>query len=129
MSRSAKGTLEQPGGNVRAKSGHNRSILDQGWGEFRRQLEYKLKWLGGIFVKVNPRHTSQRCSACKHVDPLNRQSQESFECQSCGHAENADINAAKNILAAGYAVLACGEEALAASMKQEPLGIGDLVPA
>jgi len=129
MSKSAKGTLEQPGKNVNAKSGLNKSILDQGWGEFRRQLEYKLNWLGGIFQKVNPRYTSQTCNVCKHIDPLNRQSQERFECQCCGYTANADINAAKNILAAGLAVLACGEAALAASMKQEPLGMGDLVPA
>ena len=74
-------------------------------------------------------YKSQRCNKCKHVDPLNRESQERFECKNCGYTENADINAAKNILAAGHAVLACGEDALAALMKQEPLVMGDLVPA
>ena len=52
MSRSAAGTLDQPGKNVRAKSGFNKSILDQGWFEFRRQLDYKLSWNGGWLVAV-----------------------------------------------------------------------------
>ena len=50
MSKSAKGSIETPGTNVSAKSGLNKSILDQGWGEFRRQLEYKLTWSGGVFA-------------------------------------------------------------------------------
>jgi len=121
MSRSAKGSLEAPGCKVKAKSGLNKSILDQGWGEFRRQLEYKLTWRGGVFLKVNPRCTSQRCHVCGYTDKKNRQSQAKFKCQACGHLENADLNAAKNILAAGHAVLACGEFGLPNSMKQEPL--------
>jgi len=129
MSRSAKGDLENPGKQVKAKSGLNKSILDQGWGEFRRQLDYKLKCLGGVLLKVDPKYTSQRCHACGHTSKANRQTQAKFCCQSCGHEENADINAAKNILAAGHAVLACGEDTLVTSMKQELLGIGDLVPA
>ncbi|WP_460786286.1 RNA-guided endonuclease InsQ/TnpB family protein, partial [Melaminivora jejuensis] len=52
MSKSAKGSAEQPGNNVRAKSGLNKSILDQGWYEFRRQLEYKLAWTGGMLIAV-----------------------------------------------------------------------------
>src|SRR5690625_6052211 len=54
MSRSAAGTTEQPGRNVRAKSGLNKSILDQGWFEFRRQLDYMLAWQGGWLVAVTP---------------------------------------------------------------------------
>jgi IS605 OrfB family transposase len=129
MSKSAKGSLDNPGKNVKAKSGLNKSILDQGWGEFRRQLSYKLEWLGGIFLKVNARYTSQKCNKCQFTHKENRQTQSLFKCLSCGHTDHADTNAAKNILAAGYAVLACGKVALAALMKQEPLGIGDLVPA
>jgi putative transposase len=56
MTRSAAGTLEHPGRRVRGKSGLNRSILDHGWGEFRRQLEYKLKWNGGILIAVAPQN-------------------------------------------------------------------------
>ncbi|MDT9155925.1 transposase, partial [Escherichia coli] len=63
MSKSAAGTLDQPGRNVRAKSGLNRSILDQGWFEFRRQLDYKLQWHGGWLVAVPPHNTSRTCPA------------------------------------------------------------------
>ena len=129
MSSSAKGNADSPGKNVKAKSGLNKSILDQGWGELCRQLEYKLTWLGGSLLKVNPRYTSQKCHDCGHTEKANRASQSVFQCQSCGHKAHADINAARNILAAGHAVLACGERALAYSMKQEPLETGNLLPA
>ena len=129
MSKSAKGTLENPGAQVKSKSGLNRSILDQGWSEFNRQLAYKLKWRGGELITVNPQYTSQKCASCGHVDSNNRTSQALFVCTGCGHQANADSNAAKNILAAGHAVLACGENALAISTKQEPLGMGNLLPA
>ena len=129
MSKSAKGTIEQPGSNIRAKSGLNKAILDQGWSEFVRQLEYKAHWQGYQVHKVNPRYTSQRCNECGHTEKDNRVSQSDFECQACGHKANADVNAAKNILAAGLAVLACGEAALAASVKQEPQLTKQLVAA
>ncbi len=115
MSKSSKGTLDNPGTHVKAKSGLNRPILDQGWGEFRRQLEYKTSWLGGIFVTVPPKNTSIGCRICDHVAKLNRPTQERFECKGCGHVENADIHSAKKILAAGHVVVACGEGALAPS--------------
>ena len=121
MSASAKGTLEVPGTKVKAKSGLNRSILDQGFGEFRRQLEYKLEWQGGFLVTINPQYTSQRCFRCTYTEKNNRISQEEFLCQRCAYKDHADVNAAKNILAAGHAVLACGEIGLPNSMKQEPL--------
>ena len=108
MSKSAKGTEENPGRNVRAKSALNRSILDQGWYEFRRQLQYKLGWLGGQLLAINPMHTSQTCPTCNHVAKENRLVQDRFKCVSCGHADHADLVGAKNILAAGHAVLACG---------------------
>jgi putative transposase len=108
MSKSAKGTLEAKGRNVKAKSGLNRSILDQGWLEFRRQLEYKQVWAGGQVLAVNPRNTSRTCPCCKHVSADNRQTQAKFECVECGYAENVDLVGAINILAAGHAVLACG---------------------
>lgn len=106
MSRSAKGTPESPGNNVVQKSGLNRSILDQGWGEFRRQLEYKQMWLGGWLITVNPKHTSQTCSECGHVAKENRKTQEHFHCVACGHENNADVNAAQNILKRGFEILA-----------------------
>ncbi len=121
MSASASGTLDNPGRNVKAKSGLNKSILDQGWGEFLRQLEYKLQWLGGLLIRVAPQYTSQKCSQCGSIFKENRKTQAKFKCVACGFEANADHNAALNILAAGHAVSACGEEkAQASSMKQEP---------
>jgi len=97
MSRSASGTLEEPGRNVRAKSGLNKAILDQGWGEFGRQLDYKSAWQGGWLVAVPPANTSRKCPVCEHISTDNRKSQSLFLCVSCGHTENADLVAAKNI--------------------------------
>lgn len=108
MSKSSKRTLETPGKQVAQKSGLNRSILDQGWGEFRRQLEYKLSWQGGIMLFVPPAYTSQTCSTCGHIDKDNRKTQSEFACTACGHTDNADINAAKNILAKGHKILSQG---------------------
>lgn len=107
MSKPASGTIETPGRSVKAKSGLNKSILDQGWGEFRRQLEYKQAWLGGEVLAVNPRNTSRTCPACEHVCAENRKTQSQFECVECGYTEHADLNAAINILRAGHARLAC----------------------
>ena len=120
MSQSAKGTIENPGRNVKAKAKLNKSILDQSWGEFVRQLTYKQQWMGGRVIKIAPQYTSLRCSNCGHTAKENRTTQARFACVKCGHTENADINAAKNIEAAGRAVLACGETAMAVSMKQKP---------
>jgi len=107
MSRSAAGTTEQPGKNVRAKSGLNKSILDQGWFEFRRQLDYKLAWNGGHLIVVPPQNTSRTCPACGHVSADNRTSQAKFACVECGFEENADVVGAINILRAGHARCAC----------------------
>jgi putative transposase len=80
MSRSAAGTNSLPGKNVSAKSGLNKAILDQGWGEFRRQLEYKQSWLGGEVIVVSAHYTSQTCPECGHVEAKNRQTQACFAC-------------------------------------------------
>ena len=114
MSKSAKGNSEEHGKNVAAKSGLNKSILDQGWYEFRRQLEYKQLWNGGLVVPVPAQYTSQTCPCCSHVSKENRQTQASFECVECGYTNNADIVGALNILERGQRLLACGESALAA---------------
>ncbi|END7903723.1 transposase [Escherichia coli] len=121
MSKSAAGTISQPGCNVRAKSGLNRSILDQGWYEMRRQLEYKQLWRGGQVLAVPPAYTSQRCACCSHTAKENRLSQSKFVCRACGYTANADVNGARNILAAGHAVLACGGMVQSdRPLKQEP---------
>ena len=109
MTRSARGTRENPGRNVRQKSGLNRSILSQGWGTFLSLLEYKVSWAGGMVVRIPPQYTSQTCAACGHVFPENRTTQAQFRCVSCGHEDHADLNAAKNILRAGHARRACSE--------------------
>lgn len=121
MTRSAKGTLQQPGKMVRQKRGLNRSILDQGWGEFRRQLQYKLAWRGGVMVAVPPQNTSQTCPDCGHVSPDNRRTQARFQCIGCGYTNHADVVGAIIILERGLRLLACGELAQSGhSVKQEP---------
>ena len=101
MTRSAKGTRDAPGTNVKAKSGLNRAILSSGWGALERNLDYK----AGQVVRVNPAHTSRTCHRCGTIDPSSRIDQSTFRCQACGHAANADVNAALNIRRQGLAQL------------------------
>ncbi|MHB8408308.1 MAG: RNA-guided endonuclease InsQ/TnpB family protein [Acidiferrobacterales bacterium] len=105
LSQSAAGSAQTPGKNVRAKAGLNKSILDQGWGEFRRQLEYKQTWRGGWLIAVPPRNTSRTCPACGHVSAENRRTQARFECVECGYQNNADVVGAINILSRGTKML------------------------
>ena len=110
MTGSARGTRENPGGNVRQKSGLNRSILSRGWGTFLSLLEYKLSRRGGRLVRVDPRNTSRTCFACGHVAAENRPDQTTFRCVSCRYEDHADTNAANNILRAGQARSACSRD-------------------
>lgn len=98
MTASAKGTSDNPGKNVSAKSGLNRSILNGGFFMFRTRLEAKAKARSGEVIAVNPAYTSQTCAACGHVSRENRKTQSDFECVECGHVAHADVNAAENIL-------------------------------
>jgi putative transposase len=107
MSRSAKGTAEAPGRNVRAKAGLNRSILDKGWSTFATLLAYKLADRGGELVEVPPEYTSQTCAECGTISRESRKSQSEFVCVGCGHSANADHNAARNILRLGHSRRAC----------------------
>ncbi len=116
MTRSAKGTRENPGRNVRAKAGLNREILHSGWGLLVRRLADKAP---GRVEKINPAFTSQRCSACGQVDRDSCESQAMFRCTACGFACNADLNAARNI-AAGHAVTARGGDGVARPVNREP---------
>jgi putative transposase len=121
MSRSSKGDSEQHGRQVKQKSGLNRAILDQGWGEFRRQLQYKLAWNGGMLLAVPPHNTSRTCPCCAHVSKDNRLTQAKFRCVDCGYENHADVVGAINVLERGYRLLACGESAQSGrSAKQEP---------
>jgi putative transposase len=116
MTRSAKGTTGDPGRNVRAKAGLNHGILRSGWGLLVRRVEEKAP---GRVEKVRPIYTSQRCSACGHVDADSRESQARFVCTACGFADHADVNAARNI-AAGHAVTARGGDGTARPVNREP---------
>jgi putative transposase len=116
MTRSAKGTREHPGRNVRAKAGLSRQIMRSGWGLLVRRLEDKAP---GRVEKVKPAFTSQRCSACGHVDAKSRESQARFVCTACGFADHADVNAARNI-AAGHAVTAREGDGAARPVNREP---------
>lgn len=101
----------------RGKRGLNRSILEQGWGQFATRLEHKAS---GRVEKVNSAYTSQTCSACSTRDREARESQAVFRCRACGYTDNADVNAAKNI-AAGYAVTARrGLGVIDPPLKREP---------
>jgi putative transposase len=77
------------------------SVYDSGIGAFWQMLEYKAQERGVTLVWVAPQYTSQTCSECGHVDAENRKTQSVFKCVACGHRENADVNAAKNILQRG----------------------------
>ncbi len=108
MTASPTGTIEAPGKNVRQKAGLNRTILRNGWGMARSMLDYKAAWRGSVLVAVAPAFTSQRCSCCGHTAAENRKTQALFECVQCGHTENADRNAARNILLRAKQILAGG---------------------
>lgn len=121
MTRSARGTVEAPGRNVRQKAGLNRAIRSSGWGLLVERLEHKAP---GRVERVPAAYTSQRCNACGHVAPENRESQAVFRCAACGHEAHADVNAARNIAdsttAARWAVAARGDSRLRGSAKREP---------
>lgn len=106
LTKSAKGTVEEPGKNVKAKSGLNRAILDQGWGMFFRFLNYKLAWKGGHMIAVPPQNTSRTCPRCGHVSKESRPIQAKFLCTHCGLSGNADVFATMNILERGRQMLA-----------------------
>ncbi|MCV7402615.1 transposase [Mycobacterium fragae] len=117
MTRSARGTVEQPGVGVAQKRGLNRAISLQGWGGLVARLDHKA---AGRIQRVPAAYTSQRCSACGHIAPENRKSQAVFACVACRAGPcHADVNAARNI-AAGRAVPAQGDLAAGRSMNCEP---------
>ena len=117
MTRSARGTVEQPGTGVAQKRGLNRAIMRSGWGQLIARLQHKAF---GRVEQIPAAYTSQRCSVCGHVAPGNRKSQAVFECEACDAGRcNADVNAARNI-AAGRAVTARGDLAGGRSANREP---------
>jgi IS605 OrfB family transposase len=120
MTASAHGTVEQPGRNVRQKAGLNRSILDKSWGRLRSALDWHGRKNGCAVVAVPAAYTSQTCSACGHCAAESRESQADFVCIACGYRANADVNAARNILAAGLAASGRGGLAVGPPMKRQP---------
>jgi putative transposase len=128
MTRSARGTIQQPGKNVGAKAGLNRSILGMAWGRAERMLTYKCPLYGGRLVKVDPRNSSIECARCGHVAKENRVGQAAFLCMACGNVVNADTNAAQVLLKCGLtarsgATPGCGgiaREARATVLHREP---------
>jgi len=115
MTRSARGTMDSPGVNVAQKAGLNRAILNVGW----RQIETFLAYKAYHLIKVDPRYTSQTCSACGVIDKASRKNQAVFICSGCGHRDNADRNAAVNIMRRGSAPTAEGKAT--SSMKRKPV--------
>ena len=82
------------------KKGLNREVLGQTWGVIRQQLAYKAEWAGRQLVEVNPAYTSRICSACGFVNGKAREYRV-FACSECGHIQDRDVNAARNIMARG----------------------------
>jgi putative transposase len=117
MTKTARGTLQRPGRGVRQKAGLNRGILASGWGRLVDRLEHKAP---GRVQKVAAAYTSRTCNACGHVAWESRESQPSFRCVACGHQAHADVNAARNIAAAGQVVAARGGQGSPRPVNREP---------
>ena len=121
MTRSARGTVDRPGRNVRQKTALNRGILASGWARLVDRLEQKAP---GRVERILAAYTSQRCSACGRIAAESRQSQTAFRCVACAWAGNADYNAARNIAAAGQVVAARGGRGLPRPVNREPPTLG-----
>ena len=102
MTRSARGTREEPGRGVAAKRALNRRILEQSWGRILGQISYKAEWAGRDLVRVDPAYTSRSCSGCGASTPQRRY--RVYDCPRCGLVLDRDVNAARNILARAYPV-------------------------
>jgi len=131
MVKSAKGTVDEPGKNVKAKSGLNRSISQEAWGRTVTMLTYKTACNGGALVKVPAAYTSQRCSVCGFITPGSREDQATFVCKNpdCGWSGNADHNAARNILhlyRMGHALVPAAGRALQPHPMPERATLGEL---
>jgi putative transposase len=86
------------------------AIAEARWSEVLRQLEYKASWYGRALVKIDKWYpSSKRCSDCGHVLASLPLSVRQWTCPECGVRHDRDVNAAKNVLAAGLAVNAGGE--------------------
>jgi putative transposase len=127
LTRSARGTIEHPGSNVRAKAGLNRSILGMAWGKAEHMLAYKCLMRGGVLVRVDPRNSSVDCARCGHSSPTNRLSQATFRCVACRHAANADTNAAQVLLKRGLTALSGATPGCGGTAREARLAAGRTV--
>ena len=114
---------------ARAKAGLNSAILRSGWGRVRQYTTYKAARRNQLVIAVPPHYSSQECCRCGHIHPDNRKTQSRFVCQRCGHAENADTNAAKVQRKRGIALLREGVQVkpvkrAAVRRKKEPNATG-----
>jgi transposase len=121
MTRTASGTLLRPGRNVQQKAALNRGILASGWGKLVDRLEHKAP---GRVQQVAAAYTSQTCNACGQIARESRESQPNFRCVACGHQAHADVNAARNIAAAGQVVAARGGQGSPGPVNREPPTFG-----
>jgi putative transposase len=121
LTKSARGTVGRPGRNVGQKAALNRGILAAGWGRLVHRLEQKAP---SRVQKVAAAYTSQTCNACGLIAPESRESQPSFRCVDCGHEAHADVNAARNIAAAGRVVAARGGPGSPGPVNREPPTLG-----
>ena len=103
MTRSASGTVEEPGAGVAQKQGLNRELADAALGKLATRICVKAESAGRRVWMVRPEHTSTTCSRCGHTDKGSRPSQAVFCCQACEYTANADAGAAANIAARGQA--------------------------
>ncbi|MGY3494389.1 RNA-guided endonuclease InsQ/TnpB family protein [Bradyrhizobium sp. USDA 4502] len=101
MTNTGRGTVEAPGTLVRKRANENRVLLEVSPRTIRTMLEYKCQWYGSRLIVIDPAETSRRCSCCQAVDAASRISRSHFVCTNCGAMSDADINAARNILALG----------------------------
>lgn len=101
MTKSAKGTLEKHGKNVKQKSGLNKAILNTSFYQLISQLDYKTMLNGKLFVKVPPQYTSKTCSKCGAINNNLKLSDRVFACPTCEHTEHRDIQSSHNILRLG----------------------------
>jgi len=124
LTKTGRGTIENPGTLVKKRANENRALLEVSPPTIRTLLEYKCQWFGSKLVVVEPARTSQRCNACQTVDAASRISRSRFVCTNCGTMFDADVNAAKNILAIGISPtgglpgMACGSSRIT-GRKQE----------
>ncbi|SKA97144.1 Putative transposase DNA-binding domain-containing protein, partial [Thiothrix eikelboomii] len=100
-----------------AKTKMAKSVLDAGWYTLKTQLDYKSKAMQAVFLEVNESYTTQTCSYCGCISSNSPKGRaglgiREWTCPECGAMHDRDVNAAKNILAAGHCRLAGGIPAL-----------------